>query len=184
VCLEYQIHSDDSIAMHILSERLKKEGGGLIHYAWSQDSSTALTSSSTSQSTVKPPFCSIIMTEHGILALKEWGQEVAFMDSTHGITRYGFPFTALVVKDSHSNHWPVALMFHEAETEQAFVTFLTKIRDVAGAAGVSMPKAIVTDISTAGNSITHKFINVSVNLRRNLRYDIADSISSLSLACH
>ena len=130
-----QIHAHDDVAMHLFAERTRTDI--LIYYAWRDCLVT---------DKVKPNFCSIIMVESGVQALHEWGSDVAFMDTTYGVTRYGYCFTALVVKDSHSNHWPVAFMFHHDETMEVFITFLTQIKKRAN----MLPKIIVTDISAAG----------------------------------
>ena len=124
--------------MHLFVKQ--NANAGLIHYAWNINSP---------DQTV--PFCSIIMTDVGVTALREWGQTAAFMDTTYGVNKYGYAFTALIVKDSHSNHWPVAYMFHENETAVEFTTFLQKIKERAAKDNVNLPKFIFTDISTAGN---------------------------------
>ena len=76
--------------MHLFAKQ--NANAGLIYYAWNTDSP---------DQTV--PFCSIIMADAGVTALREWGQTAAFMDTTYGVNKYGYAFTALIVKDSHSN---------------------------------------------------------------------------------
>jgi hypothetical protein len=140
-CLvENQLHGNDSIAMHLFATQ--NANAGLIYYAWNTDSPNQTL-----------PFCSIIMTDAGVIALREWGQTAAFMDTTYGVNKYGYAFTALIVKDSHSNHWPVAYMFHENETAEEFTTFLQKIKERAARDNVNLPEFIFTDISTAGNTL-------------------------------
>jgi hypothetical protein len=134
---ENQIHGNDSIAMHLFATQYAN--AGLIYYAWNTDLPNQT-----------QPFCSIIMTDAGVTALREWGQTTAFMDTTYGVNKYGYAFTALIVKDSHSNHWPVAYMFHEDETSVEFTTFLQKIKERAARDNVHLPQFIFTDISTAG----------------------------------
>ncbi len=134
-----QLHAQDHVALQLLVERLGSDP--IIYYAWRD----------VLQDDPKPNFCSIIMADCGVQALKEWGTDVAFMDTTYGITRYGYCFTALVVKDAHSNHWPVAFMFHHDETMAVFTTFLMEVKKRAAI----LPRIIVTDISAAGMSISH-----------------------------
>jgi hypothetical protein len=95
---------------------------------------------------IQTKFCSIIMTNAGVIGMQKWGRKMAFMDSTFGTNRYGYPFTALVVKDSHSNHWPVAFMIHRDEDQSIYTKFLQTIRERAG----FLPEGIVTDNSKAG----------------------------------
>jgi hypothetical protein len=123
--------------MHLLASQ--KANTGLIYYAWNTDLPNQT-----------QPFCSVIMVDAGVTALREWGQTAAFMDTTYGVNKYGYAFTALVVKDSHCNHWPVAYMFHENETAVEFSTFLQKIKERAAKDDVNMPKFIFTDICNAG----------------------------------
>ena len=140
-----QLHAEDSVAMQLFVQRTSKDV--LIYYASRDGKST---------NNPEPNFCSIIMNDAGVQALNLWGKEMAFMDTTYGVTRYGYCFTALVVKDSHSNHWPVAFMFHHDETMEVFTTFLTEVKKRAG----RLPQVIVTDISAAGKQQHTAFINV------------------------
>jgi hypothetical protein len=138
-----QIHPQDNVALHLLVERTPTDI--IIYYAWRDGVIPGKT---------QPRFCSIIMADSGVQALREWGTDIAFMDTTFGVTRYGYCFTVLVVKDSHSNHWPVAFMFHYDETTAVFTTFLTEVKKRGG----MLPKIIMTDISAAGKStITNEY---------------------------
>jgi hypothetical protein len=139
---QHQLHVDDSVAMHLLSERMSSDV--LIYYA-SRDERTG--------DNPHPKFCSIIMNDTCVESLHLFGKDMAFMDTTYGVTRYGYCFTALVVKDSHSNHWPVAFMIHYEETKEVFTTFLTQIKRRAGV----LPAVIVTDVSAAGKN--HKRVS-------------------------
>jgi hypothetical protein len=94
-------------------------------------------------------FCAILMTGSGRLALQTWGRKVACMDSTWGTNRYGYALTALVVKDSHGNHFPAAYMIHSAEDTEVFTTFLEYVRKLTG----MLPEAILVDNCAAGNII-------------------------------
>jgi MULE transposase domain len=135
-----RIHPDDSVCVAELMKR--EENGGLPktvipYHAWRDD-------------TIHHDYCTIIMTDSGVAALNDWGQKVAFMDTTYGVNRYGYPFTALVVKDSHSNHWPVAFMIHQREDANTYIKFLTTVRARAG----MLPQGIMIDMSLAGTSLT------------------------------
>jgi hypothetical protein len=131
-----QIHSNDSVAMHLWVSR-QRDTSKLLYYAWRDEPTPSPSDMG---------FCSIIMTDGGVIAMDEWGKETAFMDTTYGVTRYGYGFTALVVKDSHSNHWPVAFMLHRDDSAAVYTTFLREIKRRTG----FLPKSIVTDISDAG----------------------------------
>lgn len=105
----------------------------ISHYAWKDLG-------------ISQNFCSIIMAQSGVVALKDFGRKIGFMDTTFGTNRYGYGFTSLVVKDAHGNHFPVAYMIHYDETEEIYTRFLKKIKEKAG----FLPEGIITDMAKAG----------------------------------
>jgi hypothetical protein len=140
-----QIHPNDTQAMMLLVSALQQRQI-IAHYSWNPQY----------HPTDKTPFCTIIMTDGGVVGLKRWGRKIAFMDTTFGTNMYGYGLTALVVKDSHSNHWPVAFMLHQANDQSVYHKFLRTVRERAG----HLPQGIVTDISYAG---TYRYNLITLN---------------------
>jgi hypothetical protein len=134
-CLATVVDADDAKAVHRIHEILK----GLDKPIMSIPCSPTATDPSGA-------FCALIMAESGVLALQTWGRRIALMDTTYGTNRYGYGLTALIVKDSHGNHFPVAFMIHSEDNSAAFTTFLSYIKEKAG----MLPKGILVDNCAAG----------------------------------
>lgn len=77
-------------------------------------------------------FCIILMNKSQQYLLTKFGNDIICIDSTHGLNKYDFECTTLMVLDEYREGFPCATMFTNRKDTEVFKLFFIKIREKVG----------------------------------------------------
>lgn len=90
-------------------------------------------------------FCLIIMNQSQQYMLNKFGNNIICIDSTHGLNKYDFELSTLMVIDEFGEGFPCAFMFTNRKDTNIFKFFFMKVKEKVG---TILTKTFMTDITS------------------------------------
>lgn len=92
----------------------------------------------------KEDFCLIIMNKTQELALKQFGNNIVTVDSTHGLKSTCIYLTSVIVLDQYDEEFPTACMFTNRKDSHIYELFFAVIKEKVG---LISPNVFMSDIA-------------------------------------
>lgn len=129
-------HTDDATSIDLWVEECKnsKENPVLFYKRQGEESHFLQ----------KDDFCLVVMNNFQEIMLKKFGKNIISIDSTHGLNRYDFELTTLMVTDEFNEGFPVAFLFSNRKDTYIFNLFFENIKSKVG---VIQPITFMSDIT-------------------------------------
>jgi hypothetical protein len=119
-----QFHTNDSVAVEKLLEHLERTQPGTVLKYTPQIRND--------EGEITQSLKIILSNPFSLRMLKTFGEDQVFMDAAYGMSTYGYPLLAIVVRDEFTSGVPVAFCISDNEDAETYKEFLTTVAEAAG----------------------------------------------------
>lgn len=119
-------HENDALSVDLWVQEcqaMPTEENSVIFYKRQGESSNIL---------AKNDFCLIVMTKFQQMMFSKFGSNVICIDGTHGLNRYDFELTTIMVIDEYGQGFPAAFMFSNKKDINIYEIFFKSIHQKMG----------------------------------------------------